>query len=91
MVLTTVDLGAAVSLGAFFYRLIAPMAVFLVFLGALCWVVYTMAAARFTGWSPLRFTVLTCVPGGIGLVVVNVAMVAAGVAQECVLDRKSVV
>lgn len=53
----------------------------LIVLGAMFWVAYTVRGARFTGWSPLRFTVLTCVPGGIGLVGVNVAMVAAGVAQ----------
>jgi drug/metabolite transporter (DMT)-like permease len=34
----------------------------LVFLGALSWVVYTLAAARFPGWSAVRFTALTCAP-----------------------------
>ena len=53
----------------------------LIVLGAMFWVAYTLRGARFTGWSPLRFTVLTCVPGGLGLVVVNAAMVAAGVAH----------
>lgn len=52
----------------------------LVFLGALSWVTYTLASARFTGWSPIRFTVLTCLPGAVGLVVVNAATVAAGIA-----------
>ena len=40
----------------------------LIFLGAVSWVTYTLAASRFPGWSPLRFTVLTCIPGGVGLV-----------------------
>ncbi|MGH8734814.1 MAG: DMT family transporter, partial [Burkholderiales bacterium] len=31
----------------------------LVFCGAVSWVTYTLAAHRFPGWSPLRFTVLT--------------------------------
>jgi drug/metabolite transporter (DMT)-like permease len=50
----------------------------LVFLGALSWVVYTMAGGYFTGWSPLRMTVLTCIPGAIGLMTVNALMVWAG-------------
>lgn len=52
----------------------------LILLGALCWVTYTLAAARFRTWSPLRFTVLTCIPGAIGLVAANVIAVAAGFA-----------
>ena len=52
----------------------------LVFFGALSWVTYTLASARFSGWSPIRFTVLTCVPGAIGLLAVNAATVAAGIA-----------
>lgn len=52
----------------------------LVFLGALSWVTYTLASAKFAGWSPLRFTVLTCIPGAVGLFVLNAAAIAAGVA-----------
>ncbi len=51
---------------------------FLVFCGALCWVVYGLSGSRFPQWSPLRFTVFTCVPGAIGLLVANVVAVAAG-------------
>jgi drug/metabolite transporter (DMT)-like permease len=43
----------------------------LVFLGAVSWVIYTMAGQHFSGWSPLRMTVLTCIPGTIGLIAVN--------------------
>jgi drug/metabolite transporter (DMT)-like permease len=50
----------------------------IVFGGALCWITYTFSAARFTQWSPLRFTVLTCLPGAAGLVVANVIAVAGG-------------
>ena len=50
----------------------------LVFLGALAWTTYTLGAARFPGWSPLRYTVLTCVPGFVGLVVANALAVALG-------------
>jgi len=53
----------------------------LVFLATGCWVTYTLFAARFPSWSPLRYTVLTCIPGGIGLAVANVVAVVAGVAQ----------
>ncbi|HTL25666.1 MAG TPA: DMT family transporter [Burkholderiales bacterium] len=52
----------------------------LVFLGALSWVTYTLASARFSGWSPIRFTVLTCLPGGLGLVAVNAVAISAGIA-----------
>jgi drug/metabolite transporter (DMT)-like permease len=50
----------------------------IVFCGALCWVIYTFSAARFPGWSPLRFTVLTCIPGALGLLLANIVAVAAG-------------
>jgi drug/metabolite transporter (DMT)-like permease len=50
----------------------------IVFCGALCWVTYTFAAGRFASWSPLRFTVLTCIPGAVGLVVANVVAVYLG-------------
>jgi drug/metabolite transporter (DMT)-like permease len=52
----------------------------LILLGALSWVTYTLAASRFQGWSPLRFTVLTCIPGAAGLVIANVVAVAIGAA-----------
>lgn len=50
----------------------------LVLLGALCWVNYTLAGGRFAGWSALRMTTLTCLPGGVGLLAVNAVAVAAG-------------
>ncbi len=52
----------------------------LVFLAAISWVTYTLCAARFPSWTPLRFTVLTCIPGGAGLLIANVTAVALGVA-----------
>ena len=51
---------------------------FLVFLGAVSWVVYTMAGWHFSGWSPLRMTVLTAIPGAIGLITLNAVAIAAG-------------
>lgn len=32
----------------------------MMFLGAVSWVIYTLGAADFPSWSPLRYTVLTC-------------------------------
>ena len=50
----------------------------LVFCGALAWVTYTLSATHFAGWSPLRLTVLTSIPGAVGLTVANAVAVAAG-------------
>jgi drug/metabolite transporter (DMT)-like permease len=50
----------------------------IVFCGALCWVTYTLSATQFPQWSPLRLTVLTCIPGAVGLVLANVVALAAG-------------
>jgi drug/metabolite transporter (DMT)-like permease len=52
----------------------------LMFLGAVSWVTYTLSATAFPGWSPLRFTVMTCIPGAVGLVVANIVAVAIGAA-----------
>lgn len=52
----------------------------LVLLGGVAWMTYTMAAARFSGWSPLRYTVLTCVPGFFGLLAAHAVAIAIGVA-----------
>ncbi|MBS0337672.1 MAG: DMT family transporter [Proteobacteria bacterium] len=53
----------------------------LVLLGAVCWVAYSLAGGRFTGWSSLRMTTLTCIPGGIGLLLANAIAVGAGFVQ----------
>jgi drug/metabolite transporter (DMT)-like permease len=53
----------------------------LVLVGAACWVVYTMGTERFRGWSALKFTVLTLIPGSIALVVATAALVALGVSR----------
>ena len=51
---------------------------FIVFLGAISWVIYTFAAAYFSGWSPLRISVLTCLPGLAGILLAHAAAVALG-------------
>ena len=50
----------------------------LVLLGAVCWVWYSLAGARFVGWSPLRMSTLTCIPAGIGLILVNTLAIGTG-------------
>ena len=40
---------------------------FLIFLGAMSWIVYTIGAVSFPGWSALRFTTLTSLPGAAGI------------------------
>lgn len=52
----------------------------LVLLGGVAWASYAISAASFSGWSPLRFTVLTCIPGFAGLVVANIVAIAVGAA-----------
>src|SRR5688500_8245462 len=53
----------------------------LVFGGAIMWVIYTLAAGQFAGWSPLRLTVLTCIPGFAGLFIANAIAILTGFAQ----------
>ncbi|NTZ88127.1 DMT family transporter [Burkholderia metallica] len=47
----------------------------LIIVGALCWVVYTFGAARFTGWSALKYTTFTTWLGLTTIVTVNVVLV----------------
>jgi drug/metabolite transporter (DMT)-like permease len=50
----------------------------LVLAGAVTWVIYTLAAGYFAGWSPLRLTTLTCIPGLAGLMLAHGVAIAAG-------------
>jgi len=59
----------------------------LVFLGAVSWVTYTLAGHHFSGWSPLRMTVLTCIPGTIGLVAVNAFTIGMGYSMLPTLEQ----
>jgi drug/metabolite transporter (DMT)-like permease len=73
LVVTRGDPASALKGGALFGDL-------LVFLGALSWVAYTLSTPRFPAWSPLRFTVLTVIPGGAGLAVLNALAIEGGIA-----------
>ena len=59
----------------------------LVFLGAVSWVTYTLAGNHFSGWSPLRMTVLTCIPGTIGLIAINAFTIGMGYSTLPTLDQ----
>ncbi|OIQ89594.1 EamA-like transporter family protein [mine drainage metagenome] len=50
----------------------------LVLAGALCWVSYTLGARAFPGWSPLRYTALSCGFGASSIVLIAVAGMASG-------------
>jgi hypothetical protein len=41
-------------------------------------VIYTLGVTYFSGWSALRVTTLTCLPGLAGLLLANIGAVAAG-------------
>jgi drug/metabolite transporter (DMT)-like permease len=43
----------------------------LMFFAAICWVVYTLGAAGFAGWSPLHYTTVTCTLGVLAIWVVT--------------------
>jgi len=48
----------------------------LMFLGAVSWVIYSLGAAEFPSWSPLRYTALTCMlslPAILGLTMIATA------------------
>ena len=74
LVVTKGSLAGVLSGGSLFGDL-------LVFLGAASWVVYTMAGWHFSGWSPLRMTVLTAIPGMLGLLAANAAAIGLGYAE----------
>lgn len=71
LVITKGDVPAAIAGGSLFGDA-------LVFLGASCWVAYIMGVVKFSGWSALRYTTLTCAPGAVGLLAVALAATALG-------------
>ena len=50
----------------------------LIFLGAMSWIAYTIGAVSFPGWSALRFTTLTCLPGTAGISAITGIAALAG-------------
>lgn len=53
----------------------------MILLGVLCWVVYTLGAKRFAGWSPLRYSTWTVIYGVIGIALCTALAVITGVAH----------
>jgi drug/metabolite transporter (DMT)-like permease len=74
LVITKGDPVHAFSGGTFFGDL-------LIFLGAMSWIVYTIGAVSFPGWSALRFTTLTCLPGTAGIVLITAIATLGGYAS----------
>jgi drug/metabolite transporter (DMT)-like permease len=58
----------------------------LVLLGGVSWVTYVLGSTHFTGWSPLRLTVLTCIPGLAGLIAAHALALAVGWAAVPTLE-----
>lgn len=58
----------------------------LIVLGAVSWVIYTLGAGRFPGWSPLRFTALTCLTGEVAILVATVVATASGLSTTPAVD-----
>ncbi|MEK7435522.1 MAG: DMT family transporter [Pseudomonadota bacterium] len=74
MVITKGDLAHAYSADTLFGDV-------LIFLGAMCWTAYTIGAVSFPGWSALRFTTLTCLPGTLGIFVATAIATLSGYAS----------
>lgn len=53
----------------------------LIFLGAMSWIAYTIGAVSFPGWSALRFTTLTCLPGTAGIFLITGIATLSGYAS----------
>lgn len=54
----------------------------LILLGACCWVTYTLGAGRFAGWSPLRYSALSCAFGVITIFAAAAIAFATGAAHR---------
>jgi len=63
----------------------------LVFIGACCWMLYTIGASRFVGWSPLRYATMTCLPGAAIIALFTVAAGYLGYAPSPSLSTLSLV
>lgn len=74
LVITKGDFVHAFAGGAFFGDA-------LIFLGAMSWIAYTIGAVSFPGWSALRFTTLTCLPGTAGIFIITAIATLGGYAS----------
>ncbi len=53
----------------------------LILAGALCWVIYTLGAQDFPGWSPLRYTALSCLMAVPSIAGITLLATLAGMAH----------
>ncbi|MCC6609550.1 MAG: DMT family transporter [Burkholderiales bacterium] len=53
----------------------------LVFVGAASWVAYVMGVIKFSGWSALRYTTLTSLPGAGAIALIALGMTVLGVVE----------
>ena len=59
----------------------------MVLLGAVCWVLFTIASNRYRHWSTLRLTALTMTAGAIGNTILVAALVAIGLLTHPTLSE----
>jgi drug/metabolite transporter (DMT)-like permease len=93
IVLATLGVALIVSKGEL-SRLLSTGGIFgdgLVFLGACSWMLYTIGARRFVGWSPLRYATMTSLPGAAMIALFTVIAGALGYAQAPSLVTKAMV
>ncbi|MEK8089338.1 DMT family transporter [Thermithiobacillus plumbiphilus] len=50
----------------------------LILMGTVSWVIYTLGAARFQVWSPLRYSALSCAMGTISILAIALAAILLG-------------
>lgn len=72
LVITNGDIGALLSHPKSFVAY-APL-----LLGALCWVIYTIGASYFPGWSPYRYTAVTTLLGLTSIYFIVIVMTMVG-------------
>jgi drug/metabolite transporter (DMT)-like permease len=56
------------------------------FVGGIGWLIYTLGAQRFAGWSPLRYTTLTCLAGTCGIAVIAAVLTLSGLSHPPSVD-----
>lgn len=70
-----------ITKGDYRYFLINKSQIFpivLMLISVLAWVIYTIGGSNFTGWSPLRYTTLSCIMGNLSSIVIIVFLTSIG-------------
>lgn len=53
--------------------------VLLIFIGATCWVTYSMGISRFSNYTPIKYTALTNLLGGLSIVIITIFLTIVGI------------